>query len=208
MSRRARIALAGGGATLAVAVVGWFAVAAPARSHAGRLATQVEAAQNQVVTLEAAQARSPKAASRDLYRLARAMPTQDDMPGILLELDRLAGSSGVSLEHVQPAARVTLADGSSALPLTVVVDGRYGAITTFLRRLRLEVGAPVDRVVAAGRLFDADEVTLVTKGQGSPVVVATLQLVAFDYAAPPSGSWTPGVSPTQPPTGAEAAGGR
>lgn len=208
MSRRARIALAGGGATLAVAVVGWFAVAAPARSHAGRLATQVEDAQNQVVSLEAAQARSPKAASRDLYRLARAMPTQDDMPGILLELDRLAGSSGVSLEHVQPAARVTLADGSSALPLTVVVDGRYGAITTFLRRLRLEVSAPADRVVAAGRLFDADEVTLVTKGQGSPVVVATLQLVAFDYAAPPSGSWTPGVSPTQPPTGAEAAGGR
>lgn len=208
MSRRARIALAGGGATLAVALVGWLAVVAPARSHASRLAAQIDDAQSRVAMLEAEQARSPKAAARDLYRLSRAMPTQDDLPGILLELDRLAGSTSVTLQHVQPAARVTLADGSSALPLTVVVDGRYRAVTAFLRRLRLEVSAGGDRVVAAGRLFDADQVTLVTKGQGSPVVTATLQLVAFDYAAPPSGSWTPGVSPAQAPSGAEAVGGR
>jgi hypothetical protein len=207
VSRRVRIALAGAGATLAVAAVGWLALVAPARSHAARLATQIDDAQNQVVALEAAQARSPKAGARDLYRLERAMPTQDDMPGILLELDRLAGATGVSLQHLQPAARVTLADGSSALPLTVVVEGRYPAITAFLRRVRLEVSAGADRVVAAGRLFDTDQVTLVG-AQGAAKITATLQLVAFDYAAPPSGSWTPGVSPTQAPAGAEAAGGR
>jgi hypothetical protein len=207
VSRRVRVALCGAGATLAVAATGWLALVAPARSHASRLATQIDDAQSQVVALEAAQARSPKAAARDLYRLERAMPTQDDLPGILLELDRLARASGVSLQHLQPSARVTLADGSSALPLTVAVEGRYPAITAFLRRVRLEVSAGTDRVVAAGRLFDTDQVTLVG-AQGDAKITATLQLVAFDYAAPPSGSWTPGVSPARAPAGAEAAGGR
>ena len=207
MSPRLRTVLIGAGATVLVAVLGWFALVAPARSHAGRLAAQVDDAQNQVLSLEAAQARSPRTAARELYRLERAMPTQDDVPGILLDLDRAARSTGVTLDRVQPAPRVTLADGSSALPLTVVVGGRYAAVTAFLRRLRAQVRAGADSVVAAGRLFDADQVTLVAAGNGSPLVAATLQLVAFDYAAPPSGVWTPGVSATAP-AGALAAGGR
>lgn len=192
---------------------GWFAAIAPQRAHAGTLGTQISAAQAQLVALEAAKDGTPGASATQLYQLARAMPANDDLPGILLALARLSQRADLQLVSVHPSPRVTLADGSAALPLSVVVAGRYGAVTALLHALHTQVRRGRSGVVAAGRLFVADGASLLL-GQGDDVT-ATLQLNAFDYGAPPATTSVAGPAATAtgattttpaPPSGAQAAG--
>jgi Tfp pilus assembly protein PilO len=188
-------------ATLLVGVVGYLAIVGPQRHDGDRLASRIAAAQSQLAAAEAARTRTSGGDAAAVYRLARAMPLADDEPGILLDLGRLAAAGGVQLVSVKPAPKVVLADGSSAVPLTVVVDGRYLQVTAFLRELRLQVRSGRSGVVAAGRLFVVDRADVSLDTGNS--VAATLQLNAFTYAAPATTTVT---APTAPAAGAVAAG--
>lgn len=196
----------------AVGAAGWFAAVAPERAHVRRLDRQADGLQGQLLAYEAARAASHGAGATQLYQLARAMPAGDDTTGLLLELDRLARATGVTLQQVRPGARVTLASGSAVLPVSAVVQGRYAQVAAFLRRLRLEVRGGGDHVVAEGRLWATDSVGLAAGDPQSPqAVTATLQLGAFEYGAGESGSWTVATTTTPTttattPSGAVAAG--
>jgi Tfp pilus assembly protein PilO len=190
-------------AAVLVAVAGWFALVAPQRSHAHRLSGRIDAAQAKLLELEAVRADAGRVSAAQLYQLARAMPAADDVPGIVLELDRTSTATGVRLLSVKPAARVAMPDGSYAVPVTAVIEGRYAKVTAFLTRLRRQVRSGAHGVAAAGRLFAVDQADLEVSDAG---VTATLQLDAFDYAAPAPAS--PATTTTTPTTsGAEAAGG-
>jgi Tfp pilus assembly protein PilO len=168
-----------------------------------RLDATVAAAQQELTALELTAATQKSGSATELFDLTRAMPGDDDQAGILLDLDRNARAAGVELVSVVPSARLLLADGSAALPLTAVVDGRYAQVAAFLRRLRLQVRAGASEVFATGRLFDVDDVTIAAD-KGSRVS-ATLQLAAFAYGPPPAAA---APSPAGlPAAGGEAAGG-
>jgi hypothetical protein len=137
------------------------------------------------------------------------MPYADDMPGILLSLSRTAAATSTALISVHPSPRMTLSDGSAAVPLQVVLDGTYAGVERFLQQLRASVRVVRGSVRTDGRLFLVDQVQL-TSSSGSPTgtgpqseMSATLNLVAFDYAAPVATAST-GLTPAA--TG-EAAGG-
>ena len=213
---RARVAaLAGAG--LLVAVIGYLAVVAPQRAKVGSLSSRVDAAQSALVAGQAARASAKQASAVELYALQRAMPLSDDVPGILLALDRLSGLSGVNLTSVQPAPRVALGDGSSAVPLKVTVDGKFTAIERFLKRLRRQVTLNKHGASAAGRLFAVDQIALNMATASAGSITASLSLNAFDYGSPPSPSATAGTQAatatttttgvtTTPTPGAVAAG--
>ena len=73
----------------------------------------------------------------DVLRLAKAMPSSADQPGLVLELDRLARASGVTLGSITPSDAVVGAGGSpTMIPVVVTADGSYRQITRFLNRTR------------------------------------------------------------------------
>ena len=194
------IAIAGFAAlALVVGAVGYLMVVSPQRSKQHELALEISTAQAQLTAARGLGARPVPFRASDLFRLAKAMPSKDDMPGILLDLREVAKSSSVELTSVTPAPRITLALGYSALPLVVVVNGKYDAISSFLRRLRTDVRFDSGRLDVAGRLFLADQIAL--QAGAKDVLSATLNLDAFVYAAPAPLSATAGAaSPTSTTT--------
>jgi Pilus assembly protein, PilO len=198
--------LAGG---LAVLVLGLLLVVQPERSKVKTLHSQTDEAQIEIAATQASHNGTAGTGATQIFQLSRAMPYQDDMPGILLALSRTAATTKTALISVHPSPRMTLSDGSAAVPLQVVLDGSYAGVERFLQQLRAAVRVVRGTVRTDGRLFLVDQVQL-TSSSGSPAgtgpqseMSATLNLVAFDYSAPVATASTPGLTPAA----GEAAGG-
>jgi len=90
-SPRSVMALAIGGVLLYGLVV-WFLVVAPKRSEAATLRADLATAELKLAQAQdtAHRSQSAGASIADVFRLAKAMPSSADQPGLLLELDWLA----------------------------------------------------------------------------------------------------------------------
>jgi type IV pilus assembly protein PilO len=202
-------AVAGG---LLLALAGWLLLVSPARSKSADLGTQITSAQAEVTARRAAISRKPTievdVRASDLFRLTKAVPGRADMPGIVLELNRLASGTGVTFNSITPSAVVN-AQGYNVLPLAVVVNGRFGEVNTFLHQLRRLVTVRKGRLDASGRLFAIDNVDVAESADAKfPKVQATIMLDAFVYtgAQPVDPNANPSDTSSPPPSGAVAAG--
>ena len=77
----------GAGITLVVALFGWFVLISPQRSHASSLDAEILVVEQQVSDARAAQMQSSSAQpirSADLFRLTKAMPSDNDIAGVNL----------------------------------------------------------------------------------------------------------------------------
>ena len=84
---------------LVLAFAGHMLVVSPKTAEAAKLQTEVAAEQTATFQAEAALRsgkQRPAIQVADLFRLARAMPDREDMPGMILTLSQLARSSGSS----------------------------------------------------------------------------------------------------------------
>jgi len=112
LSPRALIAITAG-AVLLYALVLWFLLVSPTRAEATTVTADVISAE---LRLAEARVTANRPAERtgarvtDVLRLAKAMPSSADQPGLVLELDRLARSSGVQLTSITPQEPVASAD--------------------------------------------------------------------------------------------------
>ena len=134
------------------------------------------------------------------------------MPGIMLDLDRVARDSKLTFESIAPGAPV-LATGYTAQPVTVVVEGSFFDVTKFVHRVRTLVSVQRGNLVVSGRLFAIDELQIAEGTKLFPQVKATLTLAAFvNGGAPPvppttdSTGTTTTTTTTPAPSGATAAG--
>lgn len=160
-----------------VAVAAWFAVVSPKRSHASALKSDIATAQGQLVTAQQTAAVANKAAAAAALK---AMPGDADEPGILDGLQALGKRTGVTIATVSPSTATTTTSG---VPLSLTVDGTYFQISKFLNELRTQVRVGKGgRVVATGRLFDVQSVSL-TPGAAGGKLTATIAATAFVYAA-------------------------
>jgi hypothetical protein len=80
---------------------------------------------------------------------------------------------------VTPSATAPLT-GYEAIPMTVVVEGRYLGITNFLGLLRTQVRSSVEQVRAKGRLYSVDQIQFVG-GAGQKLLQATMTLNAYKF---------------------------
>src|SRR5262249_17813055 len=95
-------------ADLLVLVLGWFTTFGPQRAQAKQLSQSTAATESQISeaskpiapAVPAAQEKQPDIRTADLYSLAKAMPTDEDTPDLLLELNLLARESGVTLKSI------------------------------------------------------------------------------------------------------------
>jgi len=203
------------GAVLVYALALWFLLVAPKRAEATSLADDVIAAELHLADARAASSRPQAAAPSgarvsDVLSLAKAMPSSADQPGLVLELDRLARSTGVKLGSITPRDPIANAGAPTAIPVVVTAEGSYRQITRFVRRARELVRFRGGEVRATGRLFTVQAVELAeSNAKRFPFIDATITLNAFVYDGPIVPE-TPPPAPTgdhdETSTGTSAAG--
>jgi len=199
---------------------GYFLVVSPKKAEANRLAQEVADANVELVAARAAtQAQGDRQpiAVADLFRLATAMPSSPDMPGILLELSRIAEETGIRFKSITPSTAVAVGE-YQAVPINVTFDGSFYALSDFLFRLRTLVSVRRGELHAAGRLFSVESVDFAEGEAGFPMLAAGLNLQAYVYGTDVSGTAVPApVDPSAavppategaevPPAGTEASG--
>ncbi|HEV2591391.1 MAG TPA: type 4a pilus biogenesis protein PilO [Gaiellaceae bacterium] len=188
-----QVVLAGFGAlALVVGIAGFLLVVSPQQSKITSLDDQIASQQAELAGLHSAASHKPDLRAAELFQLSRALPDDTDQAGIVLTLAQLAQRSGVTLSGMQFQTPVALADGSTAVPVSVVVQGKWSSVTAFLAALRAQVKSSGERFSVAGRLFDVDQVQLSTGSSSSSsastspsdVIQATLTVNAFTYGTP------------------------
>lgn len=212
------------GFTLVIAAMGWFLLVSPQRSRASELDEKIASVEQQITASRAAQLQAADAKpirSADLFRLTKAMPSDNDIPGVLLELSRIASETGIVFEQIVPQA--TLAAGEMrAQPIDLTFEGNFYSLSDFLYRVRNLVSVQRGRLIANGRLFSVEKLQFSEAPSGFPNIRANLTLSAFLYgsgptAAPPAASTTTSTdttstdttattTPETPPATPEAAG--
>jgi Tfp pilus assembly protein PilO len=200
-------------ALLIVAVVGYFLLVKPKQDASGRLDGQIADLQVQLDTALAAQrqgdAEDPEVRIRaaDVFRLTKAMPNRDDMPGIMLELNGVASATGVEFLSITPAAPVPQT-GYTAVPINLTFEGSFYDLTDFLFRVRNLVAVRDGELHAQGRLFTLDSLDLHEAPGGFPEIQAALTVTAYVYApAAPADAAAAMAPPAPPPGEGEAVGG-
>ena len=185
------------GFTLVIAAMGWFLLVSPQRSRASELDGKIASVEQQITAARAAQMQAADAKpirSADLFRLTKAMPSDNDIPGVLLELSRIASETGIVFEQIVPQA--TLAAGEMrAQPIDLTFEGNFYSLSDFLYRVRNLVSVQRGRLIANGRLFSVEKLQFSEAPSGFPSIRANLTLSAFLYgsgptAAPPAATST------------------
>jgi Tfp pilus assembly protein PilO len=215
---------------LVVTAAGYFLLISPQRSKAAELAMEAESIETQIQALRIANAQVRNVEPiriADLFRVSKAMPSTDDMAGVLLELNRIARETGIGFESITPQDPAD-AGGYLRRPIDLVFDGNYYELSDFLYRLRSLVRVRGGQLEATGRLFTVTSLNFAESERKFPRIRATLSISAYVYgtgaahmqppAAPPAQPGAPAQqpapaepapaqpSPSPPPSGASAAG--
>jgi hypothetical protein len=205
---------------------GWFLLISPKRSEAADLAKQADDTQAQIDTNRTlAQQQHPVEQLRvaDLFKLTKAMPNQEDMAGVILQLSRAAEASGIRFTSITPSEQ-TPASGFTKRKIAITFVGNFYGLSDFLFRLRNLVAVRGGELEATGRLFTVESVRFDEAPELFPQIQATLDVDVYMYGtpAPAGGTVTPapattgtgstdttattGGDSTMPPAGATAVG--
>lgn len=222
---------------VAVALAGFaffhFALG-PKREEAARLdgdiakkTAEIAAAKSQLASYEKARA-GYKRTYTTLARLGKAVPGDDDVRSLLVQLEGAADRSGVDFEKIELASGLAGASGSqpatpeaagdalasapgavpvangvlSAMPFTFTFTGSYFELSAFLARLERFVTVNNRKLDATGRLLRLESVGITPAPAGFPQMQA--QISATTYLVPPveavAGAPTPPAGGTAPAT--------
>jgi type IV pilus assembly protein PilO len=204
------------GALLVVTAAGYFLLISPQRSKSAELGQEAESVRAQIQALRIANAQVQNVEPirvADLFRVTKAMPDTDDMPGVLLELNHIARATGIRFESITPQEPAD-AGGYVRRPIDLVFDGNYYELSDFLFRLRSLVRVKGGQLEATGRLFTVNNLNFVESENAFPRIKATLNVTAFVYgtgaapapAQPAPAQPAPAEPQPAPPAGASAAG--
>jgi type IV pilus assembly protein PilO len=178
---------------LVVLAIGYFALIRPEAAKLKHIKTSEADARQALAaynTKVAAARSAPKIRIADVYRLAKAMPSQTDMPDLMLELSQLSRDTGIRFDTITPQPIVPL--GSySVLPISVTFNGTFYDLADLLYRLRSLVEVHSGALDATGRLFAVDTLSFGESPLKFPRIQATLVIDAFIYGNPGATSTTP-----------------
>jgi Tfp pilus assembly protein PilN len=198
----------GVGIALLIGLLAWFVLISPQRSRAASLDEELVQVEQQISESRAAQLQSSGAQpirSADLFRLTKAMPANNDIAGVMLELSRVAAETGIVFESIKPQA-TSAAGTNRAQPIELIFTGNFYSLSDFLYRLRNLVSVQKGRLLANGRLFAVEKLVFTESPDGFPHIRAFLTVSAFLYGkgpvagAPPAPAATPSTDATSTDT--------
>jgi Tfp pilus assembly protein PilO len=220
------------GIAVAAAVLGayWFLILAPKRAQAAELETSIAAKQASIQQIEATAGQY--ALQRDAYRsnyttlvrLGKAVPADDDLRSLMIQIDDAARRSGVDFRTIDvgggssaptvagtsaPLApgSVSLGTGFSAMPFKFTFTGRFADLGGFFARLERFVTVQEHQVRVTGRLMRIESITLAPGQGGYPQILASIGASSY-LASTPAGVSQAGAPTTAPavPASAPASG--
>jgi len=195
----------------------YFLALGPKRDEIAKLdgdiaAKQAEVAQAQqtLATYEEAR-KSYKTSYATLARLGKAVPGDDDVRSLLVQLQSSAEHTGVDFQNIELGSGLSGASGSattpsttedsgdelaptpgsvevaggalSAMPFTFTFNGGYFDLNTFFAKLEHYVTVNNNRLSATGRLLRLETVSITPSELGFPDMTA--QVGAATYLVPP-----------------------
>lgn len=196
-----RIQLAGVAVALILVVVaGYMLLVSPQNATAAKVQKQIVAEQGAIVQKRAelrAGLHPPEIQTADIYRLARAMPDKQDMPGIILTLSEVADQAGIQFSLIQPQAPVAAGSYQSDR-INLQFTGDFYGLSDFLYRLRSLVVVHHGELQATGRLFNVEQLSFTVGQKAFPQISATLTVDAYVYGTPgaPAAPATPAPTTT------------
>lgn len=197
-----------------VVVVGFYKLAiAPQSQRASALQGQIDkseekvkASQAQIRKLETLKASYPDDYT-SLAGLGKAVPADDDVRSLLVQIDGAAKRSGVDFKSIAldgdsaasptststtgsasatQTAAATLPPGASVgaaglptMPFSFEFEGSFFTVSDFLARLERFVTTRGDRIDVRGRLLTIDGFSLTPSEKGFPYVTASLGATAY-----------------------------
>ncbi len=188
----------GAAVALVISVLGYLALISPQRSEASKLADEITVTQRQLAEARVKSRPSATPARVDeIFRFSKAIPNEEDMPGIMLELSRIATETGIAFDSIKP---VVGEPGSASQSIELIFEGNFYELSDFLFRLRSLVAVRDGQFEVDGRLFTVDALDF-AKGEDEPLR-ATLTTSAYVYAGA-----TAAAASATPPADTGAAGG-
>jgi Tfp pilus assembly protein PilO len=207
-------------ATAAAIAAFWFLALAPKREEAtkleGKIATKQAEAETAKQTLASYQ-KSKDGYSRNyatLVRLGKAVPEDDDVRSLLVQLDAEAGGTGVDFRTIQvggtsaestattgatpapPGAVSVGTAGFSQMPFTFSFRGSFGNLSQFFSRMERFVTMRNEKMNVTGRLLRLESIDLQVDQSGFPNIRA--QIGASSYLVPETQGITVGATPQGP----------
>ncbi len=188
----------------------YFLVLSPQRDEItrldGEIAAQeasVEQARLMVATYEKAKS-SYKQNYATLARLGKAVPADDDVRSLMVQLESTAIRSGVDFQSIEmssslgsteegttDASGLASAPGAipvaggvlSAMPFSFTFNGSYFDLTTFFARLEHFVSLSNAKLDSTGRLLRLESISIAPSSAGFPDMQAEIN--AASYMVPP-----------------------
>ena len=168
-------------ALIAVVLVGWFLLISPLRTKIAETDAQVQAQQKNLITARAKLARMEQTRQEAdknqgrLIELYKMVPSQDELPSLLLQVQDLATESGIEVMSISPS-KGTAGAGFQAITLGLQFNGTYFDVNDFIYRIEQLVAGP-------GRLLAVKDVNLAlgssVKAGASPSLTVTMNVQAF-----------------------------
>jgi hypothetical protein len=188
-------------AVVLMLVVGWFALIGPKRSETSRLKQEIADTQTDYEVRQGLQkpVRQPSIRVADLFKLSRAMPNTADIPGVILQLSRVADDTGVTFQSITPHDPVQF-NGYQQVDVDLAFEGRFYDLSDYLYRLRNLVGVHEGVLNATGRLFTVDSISFNQGQLPFPQVKAMLTVSAFVFGDGTASPVPTGVAPSSTPT--------
>jgi hypothetical protein len=226
--------------TLLIAVVAaaaataafWFLVLAPKREEATALEAQISTKQSEVAAAQQTLVSYQKSKANygknyaSVVRLGKAVPEDDDVRSLLVQLDAEAGGTHVDFRTIQiggsgaPSAAAADAAGAtgtkpppgavsvgsagfSAMPFTFSFRGTFGNLSQFFSRMERFVTLRNKQLNVTGRLLRLETIDLQVDQAGFPNIRA--QIGANSYLVPETQGLTAGATAQGPGTATPAA---
>ncbi|MHB8690856.1 MAG: type IV pilus inner membrane component PilO [Solirubrobacteraceae bacterium] len=218
-------------AVLAMIVGAWFVVIQPKRNLANQLQGQITASQGQLSAAQA-QVAAGEAAKRNystyytaLARLGEAVPADDNVPSLIIQLQNAAQGTGVDFRDfvltpgvgssaAPPTGATGAAGTATALPpgasvgaaglpiepFTLNFQGNYFHLASFLGRIQQFVTASNSKISVRGRLLTLNAISLGPAPSGFPRITVSISATAYLSSALPgvigAGGATPSIGST------------
>ena len=224
MSRRNTMLLAAV-AVLASVAAYWMLALSPKREQATKLSASIskqqgdlEAAKAELATYELAKA-GYKANYTLIARLGKAVPADDDVRSLLIQINSAAGRSKVDFRTIAvggnaapptaaagagvaaptpPGATAVGTAGFAQMPFTFSFKGSFFSLGDFLKRMDRFVSVKQQRMDVTGRLMVIDHVSLLPDPDGFPTMRAAIN--ATTYLLPATQGLTAGATAAGPGT--------
>jgi Tfp pilus assembly protein PilO len=219
--------------TLLIAVVAaaaataafWFLILAPKREEATALDAKIATKQSELATAQQTLASYQKSKSNygknyaSVVRLGKAVPEDDDVRSLLVQLDAEAGGTNVDFRTIQiggaasptaaaadaagatgpkppPGAVSVGSAGFSAMPFTFSFKGTFANLSQFFSRMERFVTLRNEKLNVTGRLLRLETIDLQVDQAGFPNIRA--QIGANSYQVPETQGLTAGATAQGP----------